>query len=136
MGDDVDRTTAFDAGRLVGIEHMHRHFHADGRAFGHAKEIHMHRQILDRVELEVARDHAVLGAVHIEIVKRGEEAPGIDALAQFVMVERDHQRGFVLSVDHARHSAGTTCSPGGPLAAFRTCRRFQFLDGRHLEFLI
>ena len=109
---------------------------ADGGAFRHAQEVDMHRQVLDRVELEVARDHAMLRAVDIEIVERGEEAPGIDALAQFVMVEQDHHRGLVLAVDHARHSAGATRSPGGPLAAFRTRRRFHFQDGRHVESLI
>ena len=67
---------------------MHRDFHADRGAFGDAQEVHVHRQVLDRVELEVARDHPVLGAVHIEIVERGEEAPGINTLAQFVMLEQ------------------------------------------------
>src|ERR1035441_1586517 len=88
------------------------------------------------IELEVARDHAVLGAVHIDVEERGEEAPGIDAPAQLGMVERDHLRGFVLAVNHARPSAGATCCPSGPLAAFRTHRRLQFQDGRHVETLI
>ena len=49
----------------------------------------MHREVLDRIELEVARDHAVLRAVDVDVVERGQEAAGIDALAQFVVVERD-----------------------------------------------
>src|SRR6185312_8459606 len=51
------------------------------------------------------------------------------------MVEKDHQGGLVFSVDHARHFAGATRCPSGPLAAFRTRRRLQFLDGRHSESL-
>ena len=68
VGDDVDRAAALDAGRLVGIEHVHRDVDADDGAFRHAQEIHVHRQILHRIELEVARDHAMLGAVHVEVV--------------------------------------------------------------------
>ena len=136
VGDDVDRAAALHAGRLVGIEHLDRDVDADHRAFRHAQEIHVHRQVLHRIELEVARDHAVLLAVHVEMKQRGEEAPGVDALAQFGMVHEDHLRGLVLTVDHARHIAGATCSPSGPLAAFRTHRRLQFLDGRHFEILI
>ena len=41
--------------------------HADGGAFAEAQEIHMHRQILHGIELEVARDDAVLGAVDVEV---------------------------------------------------------------------
>ena len=100
------------------------------------QEVDMHRRSLHRIELEVARDHAVLGAVDVEVVERGEEAPGIDALPQLGMIERDRQRGLVVAVDHARHAAGATRCPGGPLAALRTRRRLQFLDGRHVEILI
>ncbi len=132
---DVNRTAALYARRLVGIEHVHRDVDANARAFRHTQKIDMHWQILDRVELKVARDHPMFGAIHIEIVQRGEETPGIDALAQFVVVDQDHHRGFVLSIDHARHSAGATRSPGGPLAAFRTRRRLQFVDGRHFKIL-
>src|SRR5471030_1536306 len=77
----------------------------------------------------------MLRAVHIEVIKRGEEAPGINALAQFSMVHEDHQRGLVLTVNYARHIAGPTCCPSGPLAAFRTHRRFHFQDGRHDQIL-
>jgi hypothetical protein len=136
VGDDVDRAAALDAGRLVGIEHLDRDVDADDGAFRHAEEIHVHRQVFHRIELEVARDHAVLGAFHVDVKQRGEEAPGINALAQFGMVHQDQLRGLVFTIDHARHIAGATCSPSGPLAAFRTHRRLQFQDGRHVETLI
>ena len=59
------------------------------RAFAQAQEIHVHRQVLHRVELEVARNDPVLGAVHVEVVHRGEEVSGIDALLELGMIDRD-----------------------------------------------
>src|SRR5262249_60329116 len=85
----------------------------------------------DRIELIIARDHAMLGAIDLEIVQRGEKVARIDALTDLVAVERNGERRLVVAVDHARHTAGATFCPGGPLAGLRTCRRLQFLDGRH-----
>ena len=59
----------------------------------------------------------MLVAVDLDVMDGGEEVPGIDALAQFGMVERDRQRGLVLTIDYSRHAAGATFCPGGPLAA-------------------
>ena len=132
VGDDIDRAAALDAGRGLGAEHVHRNFHADGGAFRHAQEVDVHRQVLDGVELEVARDDAVLLAVDVELVERGEEAPGIDALAQLIVLDQHHHRGLVLAVDNARHVAGVTCCPCGPLAGFRARRRFHLLHGCHV----
>ena len=127
MRDNVDRATAFHARRLIGVEDVHRNMHPNGGPFRHTQKVDMHRKVFDRVELEVARDNPMLGAVHIDIVKRGQKAPSVDTMAQFIVIDQDHERGFVLSVDHARHFAGATRSPSGPLAAFRTCRRLHFL---------
>ena len=87
---------------------MHGNFHADAGAFRDAQEVDVHRQVLDGVELEVARDDAVLGAVDVDLVERGEEAPGVDALAQLVVLDEHHDRGLVLAVDDTRHIAGAT----------------------------
>ena len=128
---DVDCAAALDAGRDFRAAHMHRNIDADDGAFAQPQEVDMRGRVLHRIELEVARDHALLFAVKFEVVDRGEEAAGIDALAQFRMIERDAERGLVVAVNNARHAAGATLSPGGPLAALRTCRRFQFPNGSH-----
>ena len=108
VGDDIDRAAALDAGRSVGAHDVHGNFHADAGAFRDAQEVDVHRQVLDGVELEVARDDAVLGAVDVDLVERGEEAPGVDALAQLVVLDEHHDRGLVLAVDDTRHIAGAT----------------------------
>src|SRR5260370_35084238 len=84
------------------------------------------------IEMEVALNHAVLLALEIDVVNRGEKPPGQDALAQVGIVDRDGHGGLVVAIDHSGHSAGATLCPCGPLAACRTCGRLQFLGGRHL----
>src|SRR5204863_9940564 len=86
--------------------------------------------VAQRIEMEVARNHAVLLALELDVVKRGGEAAGQDALAQVAVVDRDGHRGLVVAVDHSGNSPGATLCPGGPLAALRTRGRLQFLDGR------
>ena len=104
---------------------------ADGGAFAEPHEIDMDREVAHRIEMEVARNHAVLLALEIDVVNRGQEPAGQDALAQFGIVDRDGDGGLVVAIDHSGHSPGATLCPGGPLAALRTCGRLQFLDGRH-----
>src|SRR5205085_6296394 len=82
VGDDVDGAAALDPRRLLRIDHVDRDAHADARTLAEAKEIDVHRQILHRIELVIARDYALLAAVEIELVDRGEEAAGIDALLE------------------------------------------------------
>src|SRR5215470_9915388 len=91
----------------------------------------MDRQFADRVDLKITRDDAMFGAVYVNIVKTGQELAGIDALAQLVIVEWNVERGLMIAIDNAGHSARATYGPGGPLAGPRTCRRLEFLDGRH-----
>src|SRR5438309_2097467 len=91
----------------------------------------MDREIAHRIEMEVARDHAVLLALEIDVVNRGEEPAGQDARPQFSILDRNGRGGLVVAVYHSRHSAGATLCPCGPLAACRTRGRLQFLDGRH-----
>src|ERR1700675_2866730 len=92
----------------------------------------MDREIAHRIEMEVARNHAVLLALEIDVVNRGEEPAGQDALAQVGIVDRNGQGGLFVAIDHSGHSSGATLYPCGPLAACRTRGRLHFLDGRHL----
>src|SRR5262249_32965601 len=78
--DDVDGAATLHAPRLVRIDHVHRDIDANLRAFAEPHEIHVDRRVANRIELVVARDHAMLHAVDLEIVQGGEKMPGIDAL--------------------------------------------------------
>ncbi|MGY4598614.1 hypothetical protein ACVWXL_006360 [Bradyrhizobium sp. GM22.5] len=122
---------ALHAGRTFGLHHVQGNADADGGAFAEPHEVDVDREVLDRIEVVVARNHAVLVAFEVDVDQRGQEPAGEDARAQFAIVHRDGQRGLVVAVDHSGHSPGATLSPGGPLAALRTCGRLQFLDGRH-----
>src|SRR3954470_19827503 len=131
MRNDVHGAAALHAGRTFSLHHVQGNADADGGAFAEPHEVDMDREVLDRIEVVVARNHAVLVAFEVDVDQRGQEPAGKDARAQFAIVNRDGQRGLVVAIDHSGYSPGATLSPGGPLAALRTCGRLQFLDGRH-----
>src|ERR1700755_1629526 len=87
-----------DAGRLVGILHVDRHAHTYHRALAEAQEVDVDRIVHHRIELEVARDHAMLGAVDVDVEHRGEEVSRIDLLLQILEVERDRDRVLAVAV--------------------------------------
>ena len=133
VGNDVDGAAALHARRTFRVHDMQGNADPDGGAFAEPHEIDMERKIAHRIELEVARNHAVLVALEIDVVNRGEKPPRQNALTQLGIVDRDSERGLVVAIDHSGHSAGATLCPCGPLAACRTRGRLQFLDGRHLR---
>ena len=116
MGDDVDRAAALDAGRRIRPLDVQGNADADSGAFAESHEVDMNRKIAHGIEMEVARNHAVLLALKIDVVDRGEEPAGQDALAQFDIVDRDRRGGLVVAIDHSGHSPGATLGPCGPLA--------------------
>ncbi len=131
MGDDIDRATALHAGRLLDIDHVDRDAHPDGGALPEPHEIDVGRVIHDRVDLEVARDDAKLRSIDVEVIEGGEEVTGEDALLELRRIERDRHGVLEVAVNDARHAAGATHGPCGPLAACRTRRRLEFPDGGH-----
>ena len=131
VGDDVDGAAALHARRGIAVHHMQGNADADGGAFAEPHEVDMQREVAHRIEMEVARNHAVLLALEIDVVNRGQEPAGQNALAQFGIVDRDGHGGLVVTIDHSGNSPGATLCPGGPLAALRTRGRLQFTDGRH-----
>src|ERR1700730_18656579 len=132
VGDDVDGAAALHAGCGFRALDARGEADTDGGAFAEPHEIHMERKIAHRIEMEVARNHAVLLALDIDVVNRGQEPAGLDAQAQFDVVDRNGHGGLVVAIDHSGNSPGATLCPCGPLAACRTSGRLQFLDGRHL----
>ncbi len=136
MGHDRHRAAALDARRLFGVAHHDRNIDPDGRALAEPHEVDMQRQVADGVELEIARNDAMLHAVDFDVVDGGEEMAGIDALAQIGILERDRQRLLAVAVDDSGNAAGTTFGPGGPLACPRTRRRLDQIDGSHDEILV
>ncbi len=87
VGDDVDGAAALHARRAFPADDVQGNADADGGALAEPHEIHMQRKIAHRIEMEVARNHAVLLALQIDVVNRGQEPAGQDALAQFGVVD-------------------------------------------------
>ena len=116
--------------------HVDRNVDADRRALAQPHEVDMQRQVAHGVELEIARNDAVLHAVHLDVVNGGEEMAGIDALAQIGVIERNRQRRLAVAIDDSGNAAGATLGPGGPLACPRARRRLDQIDGRHDGILV
>ena len=77
----------------------------------------MQRKIAHGIELKVARNDAMLFAVNLDIMNGGQKMPGVDALLQIAVIERDRQRRLAIAIDDSRYPAGATFCPGGPLPA-------------------
>src|SRR5215831_11258727 len=116
---------------LIGIDDVHWNTHSDLRALAQPQKVDVHRQVLHRIELKVARDDTLRGAVDLEVVDGCEKTAGIDALLQIGVIHGYVERRFAVAIDHARHAAGATLGAGGPLAGPRTRHRLDLLDVRH-----
>src|SRR5579862_5465383 len=91
----------------------------------------MDREILNGVELEVARDNALALAVDIDVEDGREETPGADAQADLLGVQRNCSSGGAGSVDDGGCTALTTHGSCGPLAAIRPRLSLDLLHGGH-----
>ncbi len=91
LGDGIDRAAhldlvthhvqdaaALDARRRRFVQEAHRHRDGDQRILANAHEIDMDGEIADRVELHVARNHARLGALHVEREHGALEMAGVE----------------------------------------------------------
>ncbi len=59
----------FTPGEASAFMHVQRNADADGGAFAEPHEIDMNGKIAHRIEMEVARNHAVLLALEIDVVR-------------------------------------------------------------------
>src|SRR5258708_17402731 len=131
MGNDVDRSAAFHTGSLIGILDMHRNAHANLGARTEPQEIHVYWQVLHGIELKVARNDTVFGAVDLKLVDGRKKVSPVDALLQLGMVDRYADGVLSVAINHSRHAAGASFRRGSPLAANRAHRRFHLQDVGH-----
>ena len=95
VGHDVDRAAALDAGRLFSAVDVQRHADANGRALAEPHEVDMDREVAHGIEVIVARDHAVLLALDIDLVNRGQEVTTENPMPQLAVVDRNRQGGWL-----------------------------------------
>src|SRR6201746_281008 len=99
VSDDVDGAAALHPRSRIRVGEVRGNADAGGGAFAEPHEIDMERKIAYGIEMEVARNHAVLLALEIDVVNRGEKPAGQDALAQFGIVDRNGHGGLVVAID-------------------------------------
>src|SRR5690606_5025020 len=113
---NVQRAAALEAGASFFIDELHMHLNGELGVLADAEEVHMQREILDRIKLVVAGNHAVLGAINIELDDVGLEAASIDVLVRILVGDGDGDGGFLVTVDNSRNESLTTQLTSGPLA--------------------
>src|SRR5262249_9979969 len=105
----------------------------DARPFAEPHEVDVDREVAHRIELEVARDHAMLRAIQFEFVDAGEKSARVNLLPQVGVIEGNVERRLAVAINDARHAAFATHSPSGPLTGPRARRRLDLFDGRHIQ---
>ena len=131
---EVDRAALLEAGRSVAVGHAHRHRDAHARARLEAEEVDVHRRVGDRVELVVARQHALLAALDVDLEDRGQELTRIDELVEVFEVDRDRLGRLAAAIDDSRNAAFATNGAGGPLANPAARHGRELLDRCHVVY--
>src|ERR1700731_1275441 len=132
MAHDVQAATSLDTGADILIDEMHRHVDAKTCPRLQTQKIDVERLILDRIELVVARDNALLGTAQVELEDRGQKMPGVDELVDFTKIEGNGLGSVSAPVDHAWNAAFTANMAGGPLAyPCARCGRDSFCRGHY-----
>jgi hypothetical protein len=101
----------------------------------------VHQLAVHRVQLHLARNHAGLGAVQVELDDGGEEPAAVHQVDQLVGLQGNILGRAAVAIDHARHgglaanlarSAGAGARPRGglDLADLSHSRKLQLETGR------
>ena len=96
----------------------------------------MERQILDGIELIIARDHALLSAADVDFVDRRQKMSGIDEPVEIAIIERDRFGVFAAAIDDGWNAAFTANATGGPLACPAAHRGRELFRFGHVGVLI
>src|SRR5690606_6699190 len=112
---DVEHTTALDAGRLVLVDEADRDVDVNFRILAHPQEVHVQREILDRIELVVLRQDPDLLSVHVDRGNRGQKAAAVNLVVDVLVGQGDGQGRLLGAVDDGRYLALTANCTGGPL---------------------
>src|SRR5690606_30646975 len=113
VADDVEGATALQARALLLVDEGHVDLDVERGVGTDAQEVDVQGVVLDRVELVVARNDAVLLAIDVEGDDVGEEATVVDALHRVLVGDGDGQGGLLLTIDDGGDEPLTTqCTSG------------------------
>src|SRR5690606_23752461 len=81
----------------------------------HPQEVHVQREILDRIELVVLRQDPDLLSAHVDRGNRGQKAAAVNLVVDVLVGQGDGQGRLLGAVDDGRYLALTANCTGGPL---------------------
>src|SRR5664279_535550 len=96
---DVQCTATLDARGLVRVQEYDRHANTHLGAAGYAQEVDMDWTVADRIELHIARKHAVLLAADLDIEQMRQETFDLELTAQKFGFQRDGNGGLFVAID-------------------------------------
>src|SRR5579883_2355352 len=112
----VDDAAALDARRLLGIDDVDGDRDRNPRARADPHEIDVERPVAHGMELHVARQHALLAAVQLDVQQPCEETGLVDFAVELAGIDGDQHRRLLVAVEHTGHTTVATGGPGGPLS--------------------
>src|SRR5262249_24014185 len=112
---DVQNAADLETLRLVFVDEVNRDLDGNLRVAGNAEEVHVEREITNRVELVVLRENLVLLAADVDRGNGGHETAGMDTLRHLFGVERNRNRGLLVTVDDSGNQTVAAKFTGGPL---------------------
>ncbi len=95
----------------------------------------MHRPVGHYVELIVAREDALLAAVHLELEYGRQKVARINELVDVLEVDRDRLGLHAAAIDDGGNAAFATNGAGGPLACPAARHGRELLDRCHDDVL-
>src|SRR5262249_5811261 len=114
-------TPALQSRGKLFVDEADGHLDADARGRADALKIDVQRGVLDGIELYLARDHAQLFAVHIELEDGGEEPAAREQEAELAIID-GNRRGFLpIAIENAGDGALAADGACAALARARTC---------------
>src|SRR5690606_21902888 len=114
---DVEHPTALDAGRLVLVDEADRDVDVNFRILAHPQEVHVQREILDRIELVVLRQYQDHRSVHVDRGNRCNKAVPLNLYVDDLVGQHDGYRRLLVAVDVDSYLAMTATCTGPPLTA-------------------
>ncbi|MNV68043.1 hypothetical protein D3C71_1608730 [compost metagenome] len=112
----VEGAAALETGALLFVDEFHMHIDMQRGIARHAQEVDVDRLIHDDVELVIARDHLVDGAIDVEVEDVRLEATGIDELQRVLIGHGNGDGGLLVTIDNSGNTSLTTHFASGPLA--------------------
>jgi len=111
VADHVQHPATLEAWRLLFVSEKYGNLESNCGVPGQAKEIHVHRHVRDRVDLNLTRQHLFGLITELQTVQARVEAAAPHFAIEFAAIDRYGNRVLSGAVDHAGDASGSARCP-------------------------